>query len=182
MRCSRMSPNEICPDCQLWQKKFAGDDPLAANHSIFVYNETMQQIIAKWKYRGDYILGNAFKTTFRKGFQQYFGKWKNPIVIPIPLSEERLEERGFNQAQMLAEFLPAKISDSLSRTAGEKQSKKNRKQRLSAQNPFRVDRPINKAVILVDDIYTTGTTLRHAASVLKENGCPKVAAYTLIRG
>ncbi|MFD2211753.1 ComF family protein [Virgibacillus halophilus] len=180
--CSRMSPDTVCRDCILWQRKFDGDDPLTENYAIFTYGELMQAMIAKWKYRGDYAVGHAFRYAFLQGFQKKFGKCKDFVAVPIPLSADRYKERGFNQAQMLASFLPANVSEALSRVSGEKQSKKTRKQRLSAQNPFRVNSPINKPVILVDDIYTTGTTLRHAAAILKKQGCPTVSSYTLVRG
>src|SRR5690625_1097913 len=78
--------------------------------------------------------------------------------------------------------LPAENKDILTRIHSEKQSKKTRSERLSADNPFVAAKKVNKPVILVDDIYTTGTTLRHAATLLKEQGCPEVYAYTLIRG
>lgn len=180
--CSRISSEEVCRDCIIWQRKYTDGDPLTENHSIFAYNALMQELIAKWKYRGDYVLGNAFRGAFQQGFRQQFGKPENTVAVPIPLSTDRWKERGFNQAQMLASFLPIEVCNILSRTSSEKQSKKTRKQRLSAQNPFQVDSPIKKRVILVDDIYTTGTTLRHAASVLKKQGCPSVFALTLIRG
>src|SRR5690606_12881635 len=98
------------------------------------------------------------------------------------LSKERLMERGFKQAKMLADFLPIEMVEPLSRVHGEKQSKKTRQERMIAENPFFIKETINKKVILVDDIYTTGTTLRHAATLLKEHGCPEVYSLTLIRG
>ena len=101
--------------------------------------------------------------------------------MPIPLSVVRHRERGFNQAEMLTAFLDRKSVALLQRKDGEKQSKKSRQDRIFAENPFRMKKTINKPVILVDDIYTTGATLRHAANVLKQQGCPKVCAFTLIR-
>jgi len=95
---------------------------------------------------------------------------------------ERLQERGFNQAEVLAAFLPIENRSLLTRIHSEKQSKMTRSERISTKNPFEIVGHINKKVILVDDIYTTGRTLRHAATLLKEHGCPQVYAYTLIRG
>ncbi|MEN1967326.1 ComF family protein [Lentibacillus sp. N15] len=182
-QCSRVSDALLCDDCQRWAQKFDQDDVLNRNYSVFAYNETIKEMVAKWKYRGDYILGNIFKHYFYRTYRQQLSSLhKQMIAVPIPLSEQRLQERGFNQAKMLADFIPLQQAELLSRMHGEKQSKKTRKERLSAENPFNLTKRVNKPVLLVDDIYTTGTTLRHAAGLLKQNGCPGVFALTLIRG
>ncbi|WP_199690043.1 MULTISPECIES: phosphoribosyltransferase family protein [Clostridia] len=142
----------------------------------------MQEIITKWKYRGDYELGYIFKNAFHTHFQKMMlTAAKTHLAIPIPLSVERQVERGFNQAEMLAQFLPIPKAPYLQRVTSEKQATKTRSERMGSANPFQLRKPINKPIILVDDIYTTGTTLRHAAKVLIEHGCPEVISFTLIR-
>ncbi|UJL45348.1 ComF family protein [Virgibacillus sp. NKC19-16] len=181
-RCSRISEDEVCLDCKWWDEQ-ASRDTITSNFSVFAYNEMMQDMIAKWKYRGDYHLGNAFKSYFTQSFHEAFSYLdKDAIAVPVPLSNERLLERGFNQAKMLADFLPIETKEVITRVHTEKQSKKTRRERIGTKNPFEITKSINKSVILVDDIYTTGTTLRHAGALLHEHGCRKVYAYTLIRG
>lgn len=181
-KCGRESKIGLCIDCKKWSAD-GKEDPLVSNVSVFSYNEQMQSMIAKWKYRGDYILAEAFKSLFVEVFKKNFPNVReNMVIIPIPLSKERLKERGFNQAKALADLLPIESIEGMTRIHNEKQSKKSRYERISTENPFKVHININKPAILVDDIYTTGTTLRHAATVLKACGCPKVYAYTLIRG
>ncbi|ASN04721.1 ComF family protein [Virgibacillus necropolis] len=180
--CSRSSEETLCLDCQKW-KKAEGEDVLTKNHSIFTYNTTIQEMITKWKYRGDYCLGEIFKDTVVQSFETAFGYVERDlIVVPIPLSQERLTERGFNQAKMLTDFLPVETKEILTRIHSEKQSKKTRKERITTRNPFSLQETVKKNVILVDDIYTTGATLRHAARLLREAGCPQVYSFTLIRG
>ncbi|WP_231784221.1 ComF family protein [Lentibacillus sp. JNUCC-1] len=147
------------------------------------YNDFMKDVITKWKYRGDYELGNMFADVFRDAFEkQYSNLKKDCLIVPVPLSSQRLKERAFNQAEMLARLLPVEPVLAVERLSGEKQSKKSRRERILSKNPFIVTEPINKPVILVDDIYTTGTTLRHIARQLKTNGCPSVYGLTLARG
>ncbi|WP_404454348.1 ComF family protein [Oceanobacillus kapialis] len=179
-KCSRKTSERICQDCQWWGSQ--QEDPLSTNHSVYAYNEFMQEVIAKWKYRGDYVLKDIFAEAFIQTFIKVFGKQKDAQLIPIPLSNARLKERGFNQAEALANSLPNPSLNLLSRTGEEKQSKKSRKERVTGKNPFVIKETLNKPAILVDDIYTTGTTLRHAADLLRQNGCPEVNAFTLIRG
>ncbi|TFJ93298.1 ComF family protein [Lentibacillus salicampi] len=182
-KCSRESDEEVCPDCRWWAADAAWDDPLVRNYAVFSYNDAMKEMIAKWKYRGDYCLGKVFEGAYQTAFKQAFSFLsREAVAVPIPLSDERMHERGFNQAKMLADFLPLKTWDILTRNHSEKQSKKTRRQRVTAANPFQLTRTVKHPVILADDIYTTGSTLRHAAFVLKEHGCPAVYALTLIRG
>ncbi|WP_188391790.1 ComF family protein [Compostibacillus humi] len=181
-KCSRSTEEKICADCRRWEKQL-GVDVLEWNYSLFSYNAFMKEYMAKWKYRGDYHLGFAFQDAIRQLYKEQFSFLKkDAVVVPIPLSKERLHERKFNQAKMLAEFFPLPVKEILGRKHGEKQAKKSRKERIFSQNPFFITETLNKPVILVDDIYTTGTTLRHAAFLLKEHGCSRVFAFTLIRG
>ncbi|WP_047980839.1 ComF family protein [Ornithinibacillus contaminans] len=181
-KCSRLSTKRVCEDCLWWEEYLHGDDSIEFNYSVFPYSNQMQEIIAKWKYRGDYELGYIFRESFLTHYKTVFAKVKDAVVVPIPLSDERIHERCFNQAKMLAEFLPLETKEVLTRVHGEKQSKKSRHERITSNNPFILQQNLNNPVIIVDDIYTTGTTLRHAAKLLKLHGCPSVYTYTLVRG
>lgn len=182
-RCSKQHTKGSCADCSEWEQFYAGRDPLIKNISLYTYNAYIKELVATWKYRGDFVLGTIFKDYFITHFHAQFGELKKEAtIIPIPLSDERLWERGFNQADMLASFLPGKKVACLKRTGTEKQSKKTRQERVHGTNPFQLMIQVTTPAILIDDIYTTGSTLRHAANLLMEAGCPAVYAYTLIRG
>jgi len=181
-RCSRPSKVEVCPDCKKWDLKFENNDPLAYNISLFLYNEFLREVISTWKYRGDYVMIKSFRQMFVEFFKTVFTECDDAILVPIPLSEERALERGFNQSLQLAQFLSKDVKEVFVRVHSEKQAKKSRQERIKMPNPFQVRTTVRQPVILIDDIYTTGSTLRQAAKLLKENGCPKVYSYTLIRG
>ncbi|SDM21103.1 ComF family protein [Sediminibacillus halophilus] len=174
---------ETCRDCRRWEQLSQWQGVLTQNRSVYVYNERMRVMLAKWKYRGDYklreVFGIGLQDTFRKAFSKHLRK--QAVLVPIPLSEERLYERGFNQSEAIIDVLGKPAEQLLTRTHGEKQSKKTRRQRIHTENPFTLIKPTDKPVILIDDIYTTGTTLRHAARTLKSHGCPEVYSLTLAR-
>ncbi|MFP7479044.1 ComF family protein [Terribacillus saccharophilus] len=176
----KQTASSVCSDCLDWEKT-SYQTVLEKNVSLYSYEPFMQDYIARWKYRGDYVLGKVFEAEFRKLYLQHFQDSKYEVV-PIPLSAERMAERGFNQAGELAFFTRAKQKLVLGRKHAEKQSKRSRLHRLTADNPFYLLAKPPKYAVLIDDIYTTGTTLRHAAQVLKENDTDFVAACTLIRG
>jgi|SRR5690625_3031024 len=183
-KCGRKYEGGICKDCQQWSRQFKYD-PLERNIALLKYNDFLKEVISLWKYRGDYVLVYLFKEHFRQlFFKRYNSIIKNALIVPIPLSEERLLERGFNQAEALAHLLISehvKIDTILIRKHSEKQSKKTRFERIGSVNPFMAHKKIRKPVILIDDLYTTGTTLRHAAKVLRTKGCPAVFSFTLAR-
>lgn len=172
---------DTCLDCVCWEEDENWRKVLTKNVSLFVYNEGMKEWLARFKYRGDYLLARCFASELRAGIK----RMAPDRIIPIPLSKERLQERGFNQAKALVEEAGFAAQELLGRIHTEKQSKKSRTERIHLPEVFYMIRPISlsgETVLLVDDIYTTGSTLRHAAKVLKHHGAQTVLALTLARG
>ncbi|MFC3886524.1 ComF family protein [Bacillus songklensis] len=174
---------EHCLDCVRWEENEGWSGLLRQNRSLYLYNDWMKEMMALYKFRGDYKLSEVFQRKWVKLYQAHYDS--SYLVVPIPLSEERLYERGFNQSVVLANFLAQPVHDLLERHHVEKQSQKTRKERLETDQLFRVKNKAaleGKSVLLIDDIYTTGTTLRHAAKGLSEVGCKSVSSLTLARG
>jgi competence protein ComFC len=174
---------DCCYDCIRWEDEEEWRGVLKRNRSLYVYNDFLREMIAKLKYRGDAELIKAF---YPPAKQFYKKEYKNGVLVPIPLSEERHYERGFNQAQLLAMGFGTDVKQWLKRTAHEeKQSKKDRKERLAKkENPFEVmqaEQVKKSEIVLVDDVYTTGSTVRYAAKVLLEAGAKSVRSVTLGR-
>ncbi|SDJ22485.1 ComF family protein [Salimicrobium halophilum] len=165
-KCCNPRYTTTCPDCRK-------DSSLESNISFLHYNDFAKDWVARWKYRGDYELIKSMHA-----YLPFFIKGK---AVPVPLSEERLEERGFNQAEAILHILGKKPHNLLGRTHAEKQSKKTKREREQEPNPFYVKRPVKGNVLLIDDIYTTGTTMKKAAQILKENGATSVKGLTLFR-
>lgn len=114
------------------------------------------------------------------------------IVIPIPLHSDRLKERGFNQSKLIAEVFSQKTNSSLSLNnlkrikATKKQAElKNIKERTAnIENCFALNDPKdikNKDIVLVDDVFTSGSTMNEAVRVLKNAGAKKIIAFVFAR-
>jgi len=114
------------------------------------------------------------------------------ILIPIPLKEKRLRWRGFNQAEeiakKLAKFLNLpiyndvliKIKETLPQVElSDEERRENIKGTFFCQNKNKI---LGKKILLVDDVYTTGSTLEEAARVLKEAGAREVIGIVVARG
>jgi competence protein ComFC len=177
---SNFRRGDLCHDCFRWEEEPEWQGYLERNHSLFLYNEFLKEVIAKFKFRGDYVLAKIFSDRIKERLNDL----DPDLLVPIPLSEERLYERGFNQATALitvSGFSPASL---LSRIHAEKQSKKSRLERIHLPQVFQIHpdaQLAGKKVVLIDDVYTTGSTLRHAAKVLKEAGAANIQSLTLAR-
>ncbi|VEF46906.1 phosphoribosyltransferase [Bacillus freudenreichii] len=170
---------DICHDCFRWEQDSKWEGVLERNVSIYQYNDFLKELMARYKYRGDYVLAKAFSQEIRDALSEA----SFDLVVPIPLSEERLMERGFNQATGLAVGSGFETVEALVRIHGEKQSKKSREERIHLKQVFKVDQTVSgKSILLMDDIYTTGSTLHHAAHALMQAGAKKVNSFTLARG
>ncbi|MCI4138152.1 double zinc ribbon domain-containing protein [Bacillus vallismortis] len=177
------SIHELCKDCETWKLRMNDSLLLRQNRSVYTYNNMMKETLSRFKFRGDAEIINAFKSDFSSTFSKVYPD-KHVVLVPIPLSKEREKERGFNQAQLLAECLDRPIRHALFRLNNEKQSKKTKAERLLSEHIF--DTKNNSVegmnIILIDDLYTTGATLHFAARCLLEKGkASSVASFTLIR-
>ena len=114
------------------------------------------------------------------------------VLIPVPLYKKRLKWRGFNQAEEIAKQLSCsleipvlnnvlvKIKKNLPQVGlSEKQRKENIKDVFVCKNTELAQR---KKVLLIDDIYTTGSTMEECARVLKNAGVQEVIGIVLARG
>ncbi|EIT86936.1 phosphoribosyltransferase [Fictibacillus macauensis ZFHKF-1] len=176
--------NMTCLDCIKWEGNALYSQVLQRNISLYVYNETLKAIIAKMKYRGDAELAKGFQQKLQQVYTTFFHGY---AVVPIPLSEERHYERGFNQAELLAQQLNVPYENWLTRQRHEnKQSKKTRSERLKInQHTFLLHSEVPPLTgthcVLIDDVYTTGATIRAAALILKQAGALSVSSITIGR-
>lgn len=170
--------NNRCNDCIRWEEDPEWKGYLHKNTSLFLYNDFLKDLISQFKFRGDYELVKAFS----KPLQEKVGNYD--YFVPIPLSSERHFERGFNQSEALIRAAGKEPTQLLQRKHSEKQSKKSRMDRIYIAQVFELIEQTyfrGKTILLIDDIYTTGSTLRHAAKILKNAGAAEVCSLTLAR-
>ncbi|MGE6630226.1 ComF family protein [Bacillus sp. NPDC077027] len=183
-KCGREQANEkLCADCIKWKERWNSSEVLTQNRSVYLYNDFMKETLSRFKFRGDVALAEVFKRDFREVFKRYYQS-RHHVFVPIPLSKERLKDRGFNQSTILASLLKGRIIHPLAKANQEKQSKKRKSERLHQTGMFTLlNQDIaGQDVILIDDIYTTGATIYEAARLLKNrSGAKSVSSFTLIR-
>ncbi|TDG37733.1 ComF family protein [Pedobacter changchengzhani] len=111
------------------------------------------------------------------------------LIIPVPLHYKKLRKRGYNQSTFIAQGVAAKMeipfgeSQLIRKVETDSQTKKNRYNRYENMKAVfsvgNVNEILNKHILLVDDVVTTGATLEACANVLLENGASKVSIAAL---
>ena len=173
-----------CQSCQSLKPKFD------LSKSVFRYNWITRKMIKNFKFYG--------KTYYSKNFAQLIFKSCKELVnscdyiIPVPMHDNDLHNRGFNQTLLIAISL-AQISNKpllkntlLKIKQSEAQSTLSRKERLeNLKNVFAVNSKHyllkDKNVVIIDDVMTTGATLNECAKVLKKAGVKKVITLSIAR-
>ncbi|PIC56251.1 amidophosphoribosyltransferase [Sporosarcina sp. P12(2017)] len=155
------------------------DDVLDSVHSLYAYNEAGREYLHQFKFMQDVALAQIFAPSLRSVLNE-----SQKIVVPIPMHPINKRKRTFSQVDALLEAAKIPYQSLLEKTTESVMGEKSRSERLAMTELFHVTADIqrNEAVyVLVDDIYTTGTTLRHAAEALKQRGVQRVEAVTLFR-
>ncbi|WP_234982454.1 ComF family protein [Limosilactobacillus caccae] len=167
----------MCIECQQWQQQYGWH---LRHYALYEYNEMMKDYMHRYKFLGDYRLRLVFQAELSKLVRARAGD----LVVPIPITARAWQERGFNQVTGL--LVPGTYQEVLDAKEKDKpaQSSKTRRERLRTPQPFCLPANLDvvgKRVLLVDDVYTTGRTLYHAASLFKQAGCSRVGSVSLAR-
>ncbi|KAA0966798.1 ComF family protein [Sporosarcina sp. ANT_H38] len=171
----------ICQDCS---KKFQPadikeeDNLLDQVTSLYTYNEAMREYLHQFKFLQDVALAEVFGNELRTHLK------RDATIVPIPMHPEKRIERTFAHIDELLKSARIPFTHILEKTGTEAMGEKSKIERLAMDPLFRLKPGTtvhSGTYIVIDDIYTTGTTLRHAATVLKEAGATRVEAVTLIR-
>ncbi len=159
--------------------------------ALFAYDGSIKKIIHQYKYKG---VRDLYETL---GFwlYQFLVIDKVDVITYIPIHRRRLNDRGYNQAKLIAQFLAEKINvpclPLLKRTIyQEKQALSiDKNERLEkSKDIFVIQKKIaNKLnrkikILIIDDVITTGATINQAGKVLKQEGFEKVYGVALAHG
>ena len=173
--CYKKGVSTSCQDCQLWCKE--GVEVI--HEAIFTYNQPMKDFFNRYKFDGDYMLRKVFATILSENLKKY----KGYDFVLIPLSPERYAKRGFNQVAGLIEAAGLYHQDILGKREEKASSSKNRSERLATELPFFIKDGVTvpKKILLIDDIYTTGSTVNRVKSMLENAGAEEVRTFSLVR-
>ncbi len=188
----------ICPKCKR-PADAAYDKPfcLYCTHKVtgvqavvspFSYNKQMRQSILKFKFGNKPCYAKSYAEFMYERLCSYEMQNAFQAIVPVPVSKKRLRTRGYNQTLLLARALSKKcgvpVYDVLRKTINTPpQSTLKYHERL---NNLKGSITLQKkcpalpaAVLLIDDVYTTGTTAKVCASVLHQGGAHQILVCTV---
>ncbi len=192
---------DICREC-LFSSPLNEKENLDWIYSIFDFKDpVVKKSIWLLKYKNKKYFAEFFgEILYEKIIEELsdleiFENFKNPILMPVPLSKEKRKERGFNQTELLCEnilkhavennknFSCLKNIIQKNKNTLNQARIKNRRERIeNIKNAFNIKSPEqikNQNIIIIDDVTTTGATLKEIKKLLKQNGARKVIAFTV---
>jgi competence protein ComFC len=187
----------LCSACQNKLEFFSDEiqieDPVYFNEarSVFKFNKPIRDIIHYLKY-------NEFKSTakfLKPKIEEYFnlfGGFENiDYIVPVPLHKTRMRDRGFNQATVIGKIISGILGIPISekiikrRNYTKTQTLLTKTERqTNVSEVFKIPNPEfskEKNVLLVDDVFTTGSTVNSMSKLLKNNGVKQVFVLTVAR-
>jgi len=190
-RCSRPFEGLIdgdfeCPNCEALSPAY---DFVVSKYQA---NGILRDLIHRFKYGRQYYLRRVLANFLLEAMDDpRLLSVPADCIVPVPLHPTRLRERGFNQADALAEIVSKSVKIPIMRCIERRrytqtQTQFDRTERIqNLRNTFALSK--NSAVrgknsLLVDDILTTGSTLHECALVLRAAGAESVRAITVARG
>ncbi len=190
---SRGGTDHLCGDCIRAPKKFG------IARAPLVYERILTEVIHGFKYKGKIQLADSLAELLLTAFRLFWDPAQIDVIIPVPLHIKRLRKRGFNQSYLLIRNWNTLAGSYFSSPPGfriernvlarivatEPQAALGRSQRATnLKNAFELkgrDAIKDKRILLIDDIYTTGSTVQECTEVLLNRGARQVDILTLAR-
>ena len=177
--------DHLCGDCLSNQRYFS------RARAVGLYNGILRNAVHLLKYRLNHSLAVPLGILMSCRMDKLIAEFPFQAVVPVPLHSKRLRERGFNQALSLARFVSRLHSIPLVRNnlvrvrSTHTQvglSKHKRKENVKGAFAVKKEKNFhNKHILLVDDVYTSGSTVDECAKVLLHAGARTVQILTLAR-
>lgn len=207
--CGKLNENYLCGRCNLELQKSAEfqrdsyitETGFKRKHFdehiyFFQYQGLIREQLINYKFNDEAYKYKAISNFILKNFIlkesnifQIFNDYD--VIIPVPISKKRLKQRGYNQAELISREISKKLNKVLitkclyktknivaQSTLNKDEREENIKGVYGIKN---TEKLINKKVLLIDDIYTTGSTANECCKVLEEAGAIKIGVMTIAK-
>ena len=165
--------------------------PYAQARAVGLYEGVLRDLIHAMKYQRIYGLVRPLGELLAAHFAWHWGSHQPELLVPIPLHRTKLRQREFDQALSLAASLSQYTGIPLwadilvrQRATVSQVGLTAAQRRQNVRGAFHLKTPhtcAGKAILLIDDVYTTGATIRECARLFRQAGANWVGAYTLAR-
>ena len=181
-----MASDRTCPKCKELNPRYG------EGRTVILVEGVGRELVHQFKYEGAGFLLQDFYSLFENcpGLKDYMD---NTYLVPVPLHPRKFRERGFNQSEALCRALlrlqpSARLANILCRVIdtpsqtlfSRKERMRNLRAAFQMKAPAKIDP--NARYLVVDDVFTTGSTLNACAQVLKKGGIQRIDILTLGHG
>lgn len=200
--CGKINLKSLCPKCEIELKKHQDINIIAEGETIegkyfnelmyvFKYEGLIRKQILDYKFNDKSYMYLTFVNFLLKNEKIFENIEKYDRIIPVPISKGRLKMRGYNQSLLIAREIAKRtniklVNNCLFKTKNIiEQSKLNKEERekniqgvYKLQNYQLVE---NKKVLLIDDIYTTGSTVNECSKILRQANPARIGILVLAK-
>lgn len=176
---------EHCFDCEKEPHIFS------KGMGVFAYDEVMGSSLHKFKYQGRREYGKFYAACVWRYGKSILKTWNPQVIIPVPIHRSRYLDRGYNQAEVIGGHLSKLMKIPMETGCVLRREKTKAQKDLTPQerreNLEHAFVPGKKAafwrrILLVDDIYTTGSTMDAVSKILKQTGAGEIYAVSICIG
>ena len=196
--CGQICPKPLCSKCSKKIEKLncveiqeVRNKNFSKQAYLFKYGGTIREKLINYKFNEQSYLHETFANIIIKN-EKICRFIKNyDIIIPVPIHRKRYKERGYNQTELIARKVAEKlgitvITDVLVKGVNNKpqsdltklEREQNIKNVYRVQNSQKIN---NKAILIIDDIYTTGNTVNECSKMLQQAGISQIAVLTIAK-
>lgn len=196
--CGEINENYICNNCYENIKKIKkcvineyNNRNFSKHLYIFRYEGIIRNKIIEYKFEDKGYLYKMFAKIILSDKKTCNFIKKYDVIIPVPISKKRKKKREYNQSELVANELAQKLNQDIwtdiiiKKKDNKPQSELNKLERIkNVEDIYEINKPIevkNKKVLLLDDIYTTGSTVNEIARKLKQNQTQEIGVITLAK-
>ena len=182
-QCSLNSDGRTCGSC------LAASPSFDATHPLFTYDFPLDRLLQQYKYKETIQLANTFATMLQQKLSQQQSTRNIDVIIPMPMHDKRLQERGFNQALEITRKLAKLIKLPLDydvchrvKLTPPQASLPLKERSKNIRGVFNCQKDLKGLnVAIVDDVMTTGASLDELAKTLKQAGAAHVECWVIAR-
>lgn len=181
---------EYCFDCE--KKKKRGDkDTFFQGKSLLLYKGVVKQTMYRFKYSNKREYGTFFAELAMEQWGEWLFRCEIDAIVPVPMFRKKKRMRGYNQAEVFGRELAKYLRVPMDRNVVIRKKDTRPMKELNdierennLRNAFQIARNIvkYKKILLVDDIYTTGSTADEVSRVLLEAGVEKIYFLSICMG
>lgn len=178
-----LSPPKICTNCFKQFEVIAKKEIFFEIEVLFLYtyNDIFKNTLYLFKGCFDYELSSVFLNRFIHELRM---KYHNYLIVPIPSNKSEDDKRGYNHVEEMFSFLKLEMTKIIYKNKVFKQSKRNKDERKKVINDFSLIENVDikgKNILIVDDVFTTGSSLHSAINLIKKKDPKNIKALILAK-